>query len=190
MHCSVDGCSRPRKYAKRGWCQTHYHRWYRTGSVADPEPRAPDWWALITYRSAHNRVASVFGPARNHQCIDCGNRAHHWSYDGTDRTELEGDLWISGRPYPCRYSRFPEFYVPRCLRCHRRHDGAIRAAKRQYCHVGHRLTDANVYTPPGSNARECRTCRRDNARNRARKQRAELRAKGLSSRGRPLRAID
>jgi hypothetical protein len=27
--CSIDGCTRPRKYVSTGWCQTHYHRNYR-----------------------------------------------------------------------------------------------------------------------------------------------------------------
>lgn len=32
--CTVDGC--PRKPVARGWCMTHWRRWRRTGSVADP----------------------------------------------------------------------------------------------------------------------------------------------------------
>lgn len=40
--CKIDGCGNPRR--TRGWCQTHYSRWHRTGSVeslpvATPEER-------------------------------------------------------------------------------------------------------------------------------------------------------
>jgi hypothetical protein len=45
------------------------------------------------------------------------------------------------------------------------------------------LTPENTYTPPGINKRECRACRRDSARERARQKRAELRLMGLTARG-------
>jgi predicted NAD/FAD-dependent oxidoreductase len=32
--CSIEGCHRPRKYARTGWCGTHYARWMKHG---DPE---------------------------------------------------------------------------------------------------------------------------------------------------------
>lgn len=31
--CSVEGCTRPRRYVAKGWCATHYVRWKRTGDV-------------------------------------------------------------------------------------------------------------------------------------------------------------
>ena len=35
--CTVEGCGRPA--TARGWCATHYKRWQRRGTVADPPPR-------------------------------------------------------------------------------------------------------------------------------------------------------
>lgn len=37
--CTIDGCTR--KFWARGWCSTHYRRWRKTGSVADPAPCVP-----------------------------------------------------------------------------------------------------------------------------------------------------
>jgi hypothetical protein len=61
--CSIDGCVRPRKYASTGWCQTHYHRNYRTGTV---ELRPRPISGKVGYRAAHARVA-----ANCHECRTC-----------------------------------------------------------------------------------------------------------------------
>lgn len=31
MTCSIEGCNEPVYIVKRGWCKTHYNRWYRHG---------------------------------------------------------------------------------------------------------------------------------------------------------------
>lgn len=44
--CTVDGCDRTNIMA-RGWCSTHYKRWYRHGDpLADVNRRAPDGASL------------------------------------------------------------------------------------------------------------------------------------------------
>jgi hypothetical protein len=181
--CSIDGCHRKRRYVRTGWCQTHYHRWWRTGSLIDPVPQLTDWWTSASYRTCHARVKATLGKAKAHPCIACGEQADEWSYDGTDPSQLSGQLWVHGKFYPVYYSRFPEFYAPYCFGCHRARDAAIRAVKRTECARGHALTPANTYTPPRTENRECRTCRRDIARERARIQREKLRAQGLTARG-------
>lgn len=35
--CAIEGC--PKNAEKKGWCYTHYSRWYRTGTTQDPLPR-------------------------------------------------------------------------------------------------------------------------------------------------------
>jgi 5-methylcytosine-specific restriction endonuclease McrA len=35
--CAVEGCDRPAW--QRGWCQMHYSRWYRSGSLGEPSSR-------------------------------------------------------------------------------------------------------------------------------------------------------
>lgn len=186
--CSVDGCSRPRRYAKRGWCQTHYHRWWRTGSLDDPVAEPTDWWKPIGYRLAHTRVAATFGPAKQSPCIACGGQAREWAYDGTDPESISGEIRVKGKLYPVTWSRFPEFYMPMCFSCHRMLDRGRWSANKSMCAHGHDLAPDNVYTPPGSNSKECRQCRRLNAKHRMQQQRDELRARGLTARGtKPVR---
>jgi hypothetical protein len=51
--CSIDGCTRPRKYVSTGWCQTHYHRNYRTGMIElRPRPISD----RVGYRAARSKA--------------------------------------------------------------------------------------------------------------------------------------
>lgn len=68
----------------------------------------------VGYMQAHLRVKNSKGRAANYQCVDCGKPGQHWSYDGEDENEcIEYDLL---------YSLDIEHYVPRCVKCHARHD--------------------------------------------------------------------
>jgi hypothetical protein len=151
--CSIDGCTRPRKYVSTGWCQTHYHRNYRTGMIElRPRPISD----RVGYRAAHARVTSLFGKAGLHRCIECGRAADDWAYDGTDPSERES--LQSGSVV--KYSAWPEFYMPMCRQCHmiRDHAGAWRGKAAFGC--GHPRSADNSYIPPSKpSSHECRTCR-------------------------------
>jgi hypothetical protein len=75
-----------------------------------------------SYGDAHDNCRVLWGKANLYLCIECGGEARHWAYDGTDPTDrshkLNGGM---------RWSRWPEFYMPMCPRCHVRHD--VRARK-------------------------------------------------------------
>ena len=73
-----------------------------------------------TYRTAHKRVEAVRGKATAHRCTDCGTPATEWSYDHTDPQERVQVV----RGFALTYSTKTEHYQPRCLPCHRTHDGA------------------------------------------------------------------
>ncbi|CCH77765.1 hypothetical protein BN12_2200006 [Nostocoides japonicum T1-X7] len=73
----------------------------------------------IRYRSAHDRIRRIYGPARHRRCIDCGRPASHWSYDHRDPLELHDG--------PRRYSLDPDHYQARCVPCHRLFDEAYLA---------------------------------------------------------------
>jgi len=119
--CLVQGCETPSLV--RGWCQKHYQRWKRTGDPAHeslwvPTPRS----AVVGVRRAHKRVQYARGLPSEYQCVDCGQGAHHWSYDNADPNELASDKGP--------YSLDVWHYQPRCRTCHKRFDIAFAKAAR------------------------------------------------------------
>lgn len=161
MECSVEGCTNQRKYVETGWCQTHYHRYWRTGTTElKPKPLRTD----LTYYGAHGRVKAFFGSATKYECVLCGAPADEWAYDGTDESEK---TFLAQGQYPVAYSVWPEFYMPLCSPCHRARDAGIRAQKRTHCKNGHEMTPENTYTRPSRPlSRECKTCKSEESRRR------------------------
>lgn len=141
-----------------GWCQTHYHRYWRTGTTGlRPKELRTD----LTYRASHARVERQLGPAHLNACVACGGEAKEWAYDGTDESEL---FELIGGRWPVKYSVWPEFYKPMCFPCHRLMDSSVRAAKRTHCINGHEMTKENTYTRPSRpRTRECKECKRAEA---------------------------
>lgn len=152
--CSYHDCPRP--HASKGYCQMHLKR-SQNGAPMDAPPRRigrvqrprsadrthikPGEWGspldnVIGPAGAHSRVRKLWGSARQYPCIaGCGQMAEEWAYDGTDPTQMFGEASGSG----VYYSRFPEFYMPMCKRCHRNRDRALAAAElREYREWKHR----------------------------------------------------
>ena len=71
------------------------------------------------YAAAHQRVRQDRGPVTNHDCINCGKDARHWSYNHTDTHEL---LACGLSANPVAYSLDPHHYSPRCVPCHKQFD--------------------------------------------------------------------
>lgn len=158
-NCTIEGCTRKAKYRSTGWCQTHYHRYWRTGTTdLMPKPLLDD---KPTYRAAHSRCSQLWGKASLFQCVACGFEADEWAYDGTDPNSLQGVA--SG--YPISYSAWPEFYMPMCHGCHRARDAGARSEARTHFGCGHARNKENSYAPPSKpRAPECRVCRKEKAR--------------------------
>lgn len=75
--------------------------------------------SVVSYRSAHARVYRAKGSASRQMCLDCGEQARHWSYTHNDPDAIvstEG-VWKG-----VVYSLNPDFYVPRCVKCHKDFD--------------------------------------------------------------------
>lgn len=174
MKCSVKGCENAQKYPSTGWCQTHYHRYWRTGSVElTPKNLRTD----LTYSGAHGRVKALWGSATRQICVFCKNPADEWAYDGADESEISGAVFVGSQDWPVTYSVWPEFYMPLCSGCHRHKDRRRWSDSRKTCRNGHELTPDNIYTRPSRpGERACKTCKRQEA-----AERYQRKKKGISN---------
>ena len=111
------------------YCSMHAARMRRHGDtekVISPSERyAPSgednhkWKGSdVGYTAAHDRVRRARGSASNHDCVDCGEPAYHWSYDH----ECENEQVRFERGYYVSLSPYIDHYQPRCVPCHKRFD--------------------------------------------------------------------
>jgi hypothetical protein len=93
-----------------------------------------------TYHGAHERVRRSRGLASEWFCTDCPTptSAAEWSYDGLDPDDLTEPA--NGR----KYSANPDHYQPRCVPCHRQHDGNPVVHQSGERNPNAKLTDAQV----------------------------------------------
>ncbi len=127
--CAAEGCDR--EHDSWGYCTAHVARF--TGKIAVPldDPIRDGLQNYCDFAAAHVRVTTLWGKASQYPCIECGGPARDWAYDGTDPTELLGTGVAGGSLM--RYSRFPEFYMPMCRKCHHGRDkGAAARELREY----------------------------------------------------------
>jgi hypothetical protein len=78
---------------------------------------------VVSYGGAHDRVRLIHGWAHQHECVDCGQQAHSWSYMGgapDEHTELVQGYFKE--PRLVKYSCDPSFYEARCTVCHVKFD--------------------------------------------------------------------
>ena len=115
--CVVAGCKRPAERTD-GLCRGCLDRLQRNGSFDYIDKKQPD--ELTTYTAVHRRLRTRNGSARNYSCVDCGGRAHHWSYNHQDPTPRYERVGRHPRPVP--FSPNLACYEPRCASCHRRFD--------------------------------------------------------------------
>lgn len=66
-------------------------------------------------QAVHSRLYRSRGPAKEHNCVGCGNLARDWAYQYSDLDEVE-------TPEGRKYSISMEHYSPMCRRCHIRFD--------------------------------------------------------------------
>lgn len=177
--CSIEGCGRP--HFGRGWCRSHYVRWYDTGDPLTPR------------RSASHPGTPVEAEAAFWAKVDVGHPLGCWLWTGGTsahgygiataphlRTKLAhriAFILLCGEipagmtlDHLCRIRACvnPDHLEPvtQSINTKRGASPVVlqgRAAKKRgdICRHGHSLDDAYV-RPSGH--RECRTCRRDQKR--------------------------
>lgn len=95
----------------------------RRGTVRTCGAIAHQLEEAIEYTAAHDRVVRAKGRAAEHDCVDCGRTAAHWSYDHQDPGELHSAT-VKGSP---PFSLNPDHYQPRCVPCHKVYDLTVAA---------------------------------------------------------------
>lgn len=73
----------------------------------------------VDYTAVHSRLRSRRGSASKHECVNCGARAQHWSYDHEDPDER---ISRAPRTLGIAFSLHMDHYQPRCVPCHKRYD--------------------------------------------------------------------
>lgn len=116
--CTVAGCDALMR--KHPYCANHYAMHRDHGEIRDWQFR----WGDGGYISTHTWISRQRGKAVEHLCVDCGERAAEWSYNGGDPNERRDD---QGRAFV----RNLDAYSPRCLSCHRKFDDNPIAVRRK-----------------------------------------------------------
>lgn len=114
--CKAPGCEKIQ--ASIGLCSTHYARWWRTGSIADPPVRETG------YHGVHIRARKNLP----RKCLACGG-------DGS-ASPLQVALTHNPHPLSIRtdprgqiYSINPADYIRLCAKCHKQYDSPIQARR-------------------------------------------------------------
>ena len=77
--CTFEGCTG--KALAKGYCGAHLRQLRIHGQMVPIRTIFED----CSYVAAHHRCRALWGSAREYPCIQCGNAAEDWAYDGTDK---------------------------------------------------------------------------------------------------------
>jgi hypothetical protein len=189
--CAIDGCDRPVLVKSRGWCRTHYYRWWNHGDPLKKVTRrssgtnAERWWSKVNKdgpdgcwlwsgsldRNGYGQFDTTDGGHVNH-------RAHRFGYKMLVRSlDDEETLDHLCRVHACVNPSHLE-PVEHVINVQRGESGRHNAVK-THCPQGHEYTPENTVPRirgQEASGRECLTCRRDHSRERTRQYRARKKA--------------
>lgn len=179
ISCLIEDC--PKEPWARGWCPSHYSRWYRHGDPLAGGPpkglpvavrfwtkvdfngplpeRRPDlgpcWlWTGTRFSSGYGEF-SVGGRSDNKML-----RAHRWAYEFCVGPIPEG-LTIDHLCFT-PLCVLPDHLepIPSGVNALRGNGPAATNARKTHCLEGHPFDEANTYRNPSRTMRRCRTCTR------------------------------
>lgn len=172
--CSMPGCDKPA--SARGWCKTHYNRWWKYGDPANPGAyirgdNEARFWSKVDKNGPAPEHRSDLGPCwlwtgalheRGYGRFGIGSRssqeyfkAHRYAYElivGAIPSGLQLD-------HLCRVRRCvnPSHLEPVTQTENIRR--GLCGELKTHCKRGHEFTPENTYLRPNG-ARVCRTCKR------------------------------
>lgn len=168
LQCAIEGCVLPVK--SRGWCNTHYLRWYRLGNpLADVKPIGLDpWQRFLSHVLIMPNGCWIWQASRD---------KNGYGKFKLNRKDMRAHVfawthWNGSVPKGFVLDHF-ECNTPPCVNpCHVRPETPQRNswvpgnkaydnAHKTHCHRGHEFTPENTYvwkTKFGW-GRECRACR-------------------------------
>ena len=167
MICAVDGCDQLRRV--RGWCDTHYRRWRRAGSVQ----------ADVPFRIMGNDPARFWSHVQKQPGDGCWlwagatNRGGYGRFDAGQSSLAHCWAWIQEHgPVPEGLELDHRCRTPACVRpshlepvTHR--ENVLRGespsavnARKTHCPRGHPLGGTNLAVDPQGH-RRCRACKRE-----------------------------
>jgi hypothetical protein len=124
--CIIESCDRMQH--AHNYCTSHLHHFQTYGDPLAVGPGRGSGRRRIaepTYTGIHKRLFYDKGRAAAHVCVDCGNRAQEWSYDGgcpNERTDTVNGSLLG-------YSTDQSRYSPRCRSCHRSRDESLNRSR-------------------------------------------------------------
>jgi hypothetical protein len=114
--CSVEDCDN--KHRGRGYCDMHLARVRKHGNPETKLTFTKD--DDIGYAAAHLRIRSERGPAREYDCLHCGEPAGEWALNhDAPAARLRSE---TRRKWEVVFSPNPDDYLPLCPSCHRTYD--------------------------------------------------------------------
>lgn len=151
--CSMDGCERPRW--ARGWCGTHYLRWWHHGEPTNPPTQLEKWIARIVlpddptecwlWPGATDRRGYGLVKRDTHRLS-----AHRYIWEAHHGPVPEGLILdhLCCNP-PCVNPAHLEPVTPQV--------NSLRGQRRLVCRRGHLISGLNIKTRRDGK-RECREC--------------------------------
>jgi hypothetical protein len=166
--CSIDGCGR--QHEARGWCKSHYLRWYSFGDPVRTRPTALDRLMARSMYMATERSAEIgdclvwlggasplgYGHIRVHGRVELTHRAAWVARHGEPPPDKPCVLHHCDNP-PC----FRDDHLWLGTKGDNNNDrdakGRNAHTLKTHCPVGHEYTPENTYS--FSRRRTCRACR-------------------------------